>query len=216
MSAFKGSVKSSSGGDGEYVVELPEADTHPAVVCALVDLGTHAKRKYQSDEVEDVRLVLIGYQLADRKTDGTPHVLMQEMRLSYHTKSTLYATACKLLKKKPAEGESIDYAALVGLPASVTVSHGTTAKGKSFARIDDVGGLGRGMTPPKPDKTVCWSRGDDPSLLEWLPYHFGKPVAEWVELCVENTGSRAAQANGGGKPAVPNHHNDIKDMDEVF
>lgn len=134
MSAFKGSVKASSGGDGEYVVELPEADTHPAVVCALVDLGTHSKRKFQSEEFEDVHLVLVAYQLADRKTDGTPHVLMQEMRLSYHVKSTLYALACKLLKRKPGEGESIDYSALVGLPASVTVSHGQTAKGRAFAR----------------------------------------------------------------------------------
>lgn len=215
MSAFKGQVKTSSGGDGEYVAELPEADTHPAVVCALVDLGTHSKRKFQSDEVEDVHLVLIGYQLADRKSDGTPHVLMQEMRLSYHVKSTLYGVACKLMKRKPGEGEAIDYAALVGLPASVTVSHGTTAKGKAFARIDDVGGLGRGMTPPKADKTVCWSRGDDPAALDWLPYHFGKPVAEHVELAIENTGARAAAANGGGA-RVPAHHNDIKDMEEVF
>lgn len=215
MSAFKGQVKTSSGGDGDFVTELPEADTHPAAVCALVDLGTHTKKKYQSEEYEDVHLVLLAYELADKKTDGTPFVLLQEVRLSYHVKATLFKLAEKILKAKFTEGQAIDYSALLGKPCAVTVVHGESAKGKAYARIDDVGALGRGMAAVKPQRTLAWSRGDDPSALDWLPYHFGKPVAEWVELAIENTGARAAAANGG-RPAVPAHHNDIKDMEEVF
>ena len=218
MSSFKGNVKSSSGGGGDFVAELPEADTHPAVVVGLIDLGKHPKRKFQSEEYEDVHLVLLAYELADRKSDGTPFVLMQEARLSHHVKSTLYNLACKILKRKPGEGEAIDYADLIGKPCSLTVSHGTSAKGKAFARIDDVGGLGRGMVAPQPTRTVLHSLGDNTSQLDWLPYHFGKPVAEWVELCVEYTGGRAAEAQAGqARPAkVPAHHNDIGDMGEVF
>lgn len=191
MSALKGQVKASSG-DGEFVQELPEPDTYPAVVCAVVDLGTHTKKAFGSDAFEDVPLALVAFQLGENKSDGTPHVVMQEYRASCHVKSKLYDLACKVFRRKLGEGEPIDYFAMVGQPCSVTVAHGETAKGRKYARIDAVGSIGRGMIPPKPAQTAKYEidQGDPKDTLDWLPYHFGKPVAEHISLSHERQGTQ--------------------------
>ena len=196
--AFKGRA-TSAGGTGTR--EVPEAGTHPAVLVAMIDLGTHeedfdGKQKSQ-------RKVFLCWELVNERMSGSTmnFVLGKEYTLSYHAKGALRQTAEKLRKKPYQDGEEIDYSRMLGFPCLLTVEvkQSASSPDKSYARVKDVTALPKGMQCPRPQwEPFAWAieDGGDAPDFDWLPRVFGERIADKVSRSPEWEGREDADDAG--------------------
>jgi hypothetical protein len=82
------------------------------------------------------------------------------------------------------DNEQFVIAELLGTACLVSVVHGTSSQGSTFAKVEAVVKLPKGMPVPKPRITpVCWEIGVGSTLPDyrWLPFLYGKPVADKIK-----------------------------------
>lgn len=203
-SPLRGPAKSDSGGD--YKTDVPSADVHDARVVALVDLGSHLE-SFQGGEPKRQRKVFLVYELDEEVSGmkGVNHVVAVKYTLSFHEKATLRKLAETLLnegQKYPAE-HPIDYAALVGAPCTVTITHqqGTGDKAdRKYAKVGVISAVPRkrrdGVFKPRRALKV-WVVGDPiEQLPDYLPRDYGEKVQDVIARCLELTASAPASGEG--------------------
>ncbi len=191
---FKGkATNGNGGGDGNY--EIPPDGNNPAVLVAIIDLGTQSEKKFDGSGEREVHQLYLVWELTSEKrsADDHNHLIGNKFNLSYHEKASLRLLAEKLRgNKKYAEDEEIDYGKMLGMKCLVNIEHKTSAAGRTYAKFSGASLPVKGMTiqPPK-RKPVAWELGESDlaDLPDWLPYIFGeKPrdvidrAAEWKEM----------------------------------
>lgn len=197
--SFKGTAPAAGqNGNGEPR-EVPPAGNVPAVLIGIVDLGTR-EESFNNESKKTHHLFLV-FELTGEPLSAKPdrnHVVGQRYTFSFHEKSNLRQLYEKWLGRKFAEGEPIDYAAKLAHPCLVTLNHGVSAKGMTYAKVTGFGPLVRGMEssilPPK-HQPFLYSLGDGLLLRnkqtkqmeiagsdlpdwDWLPFVYGKSVNE--------------------------------------
>lgn len=189
-------TKVSSGGGGDF--ERCPVGNHPAVCVAVLGAGTRTEQ-FQGDPAKDVsKLVLVWEAEADGE-DGQSkrYFIPKEYTISLNEKAALR----KLLEgwfpqRKLNEGEEVDLARLAGQPCLLTV-----VDKNGYPRVDSARPLVKGMTPLAANvKTLVWDvdGGTPPPKDAWLPYVWGKPMADYLRECHELGGKGAGQPAGAG------------------
>lgn len=129
---------------GDYTP--PPQGTHPAVCCAVIDLGTQYSEQYN----RHAHKVLLGWELdADPPREDGPHMAWKRYTLSLHKKAGLRGMleAWRGRAFTPEELEGFDLHNIVGKGCLVSLTH-DTRDGRTYANISAVSALPKGMTAP--------------------------------------------------------------------
>jgi hypothetical protein len=184
VSVFKQKAKT-GGGDFTPVA----AGTYPAVLAALLDIGTY-RETFQGQKPKDVRKIVLVWEL---DADGGRYFIGRDYTLSLADKAHLRALVEKWRGKSLGDEEEFDLEKLVGRPCLLSVSHKEAKSGNTYARVDGAAALMKGMTAIKPTHApFAWSveGGDSFPDHDWVPYLRGEPLAEVIKGCHERTGRR--------------------------
>ncbi len=200
-------------GSGESRPTL-EAASYPAVLVAIVDLGTHTEQGFGDRTAEDKRKVLLVWELPSEIVAGTKDrrpLICKDFRLSLHEKASLRAWILGMLPSadRLLAEEEFEMEALLGSQCLITLDLKENGKGRAYNKATKVSPLVRGMLVPAPTRTpfAFWVAEHDPAALpDWLPYLYGQPVKEKVLACHELSGRGvpACTATGHQAPSRTN------------
>ncbi len=189
MSPWKHKASSGTG------TEQPPAGNHPAVLVALIDVGTQ-ENEYQGVTNWQHRAFFCWELVTEKMTgpQGANHVIGKDLTLSMNAKSKLRGYVESWRGKKLADDEEFDIQKLLGAKCLLTVTHNA----KGYAQIDGVGAVPKGMTVPAAKRpNFLFELSDDPELgaiPAWVPKLYGESIAEHIGRCRELTGK--------GEPAI--------------
>lgn len=210
-SPFRGKVKTSSGPGSE----IPSADNHPAVLVAIVDLGTHME-SFQGADPKPTRKVLFVWELVTEKLSGTTnnHVIGRVFTLSFHKKSGLMAMLTSWKGEELPEGFEVDLEVLLGKKCMLSVVHVKSKDGeKTYANVGTISKVPKGLTvPERQHEPILWTLANDeePPAVDWLPWVYDKSLqmmntpSGMIAHCLELTGGiPEADAAGDASEGVP-------------
>lgn len=182
--------------------EIPKAGSHPAVLIGMIDLGTHEETFEDKDKgtskTVDMRKVLFAWELTAEPIsghkDGRNHVLVRDYNAVFSQRAALRKMVEGWRGKSFIDDEDFDLQKLLGQKCMVTVKHGTSSKGNTFAKLDGIAPVPKGMAVPEPKiKPFAWAIGDgefpDP---QWLPFLYGEAVRDKI--------SRSKEIKNGEEP----------------
>lgn len=190
----------SSGGN----FECCPAGTHPAVLIGIIDLGTQ-NEKFAGKEAKDVHKIFLMWEIPWEKTaEGQSHIIGREYTYSLHEMAGLRKMIESWRGKPLNEGEEFDLSKLLGKPCLLTVTT-EDKNGKTFAKLNSVSNLIKGMAPPVATvPVISFNLSEDhPSkfpAFDWLPWSYGSKLVDIVALSPEWRDKIGVQ----GKPAAPN------------
>lgn len=185
MSAFK--IKASSGG-GDFSV--PPPGNHPAVLVGLVDVGTQ-EEEYQGVR-KSARKVFLAWELtgeADPAT-GKNFIVGRDYTASMHERSALRAIIEKWRGKALGDDEEFELTKILGKPCLLSLVHKQSQTGKTYAKIDSIGALPKGMTaPPATITPFSWEieGGDVSKIPDWMPRVYGELIKDVIARAEEIT-----------------------------
>jgi hypothetical protein len=183
MGIFQGKA-TNSGGDGQF--EIPPAGSNPAVLVAIIDLGTHQEEMNFEGEVKykDTRKCFVVWELTSEKMTGMKdrnHVIGKEYTLSYHAKAGLRKMLESMRGSSYAEGAEINIAKALGGKCLLNIVHNQSkTSDKTYAKVDNVSPVVKGLTVAPPQNTpFLWEIDgkEPPPDYDWLPRIFGKEVS---------------------------------------
>lgn len=178
--SFKTTATSGEGGD----YELPPAGSHPAVLIGLVDMGT--TESVFNGEKKDRHKILLAWELtAEMDSNGNPFVVTGDYTWSLNSKAQLRKIVEGFRGKAMGDNEEFDLAGMLGQPCMVSLSEGTSSKGKKFIEVTAVAKPPRGMTvPPASHEPYLFHWGaigstkDDFEIPSWMPKLYGRALAD--------------------------------------
>lgn len=135
------------------------AGTHIAVCTKFFDLGTQ-DIEWQG-QVKKQRKVMIAWELPhEQMDDGKPYIINQRYTWSMHEKSVLRkhleAWRGKPFTDADFDGPTaFDTKKLLGVPCSLIVSN-SAKNGKTYANVESVGPLPKGMPRPEPANELVY------------------------------------------------------------
>lgn len=184
--------------------EVPPAGSHGAKCVALVDLGTHREefKDQKTGKVKEMetRKVYIAWELTSCPLSGTTglnHVVGRDYNLSFGPKSALRQLVEKWRGKALADGEDFDLNKLLGASCLLTITHGTSAKGNTFGKIDGVVPPPKGMAIANA-KVIPFVYSIDMGEYGppvWMPdYLYGEKISDIIASCLERRGPSGHQA----------------------
>jgi hypothetical protein len=182
----------SSKGEG---FEKPPAGNHPAVLVAIIDMGTQ-RQEYQGNITWPERAFFV-WELVTKRQEGMKdrnHLVGIDLTVSLNVKSKLRLWIEARSGKKIRDGEAYDISQELGKACLLNVLH--TEKG--YARVEGVAAIPDGFTvPPAQNKPVIITldefRAGTP-IPEWVPYLFGEPLGDHIRRCKEMTSGEPSTA----------------------
>jgi hypothetical protein len=173
----------------------PPQGTHPAVCCAVIDLGTQYSEKWKKQS----RKVLLGWELdCDERGDGEPHVAWRRYTTSLHAKAGLRSMleAWRGRNFTAEELAGFDLRNILGKGCIVTVTH-NERDGVTYANVASVGALPKKMAVPTLRTKPILFDVDAPDMEVFAAFREKlqeviKASAEWKER---------AGGDGVGEPA---------------
>lgn len=215
QSPFTSKATTSAGGG----TEVPAAGAHLARVVAMIDLGSH-EEAYQGKKPQLRRKVFIVYELVNETKSGSTerHVIAECYRIGEKmTKKNKVREIMERLRGKDFnDDDDISIDKLLGCPCQVTVKHGKSAKGNTYANVADVTQAPKGTQVPKAQhEQILWFIGCGVPIPDksWIPYCYGdqigdliKSSAEWKQLNAgggNGAGARPSPAGDSGEGEVP-------------
>lgn len=186
-------VKASSSGSEGY--EIAPDGNHPAVLVALVDLGT--QRTEYNKEVKWQRQVYLVWELTTEKMAGMKdrnHLIARAFTFSFNEKAMLRGFLEKWSGSSFRDGEEFDLAKMLGTPCLLTVIHKQSGSGKTYAKVDGVGKVIKGLKVPEAqNEPVAVEFGEE--VPGWIPFLYGESVKDVIGRSKE-TEEREAEAAG--------------------
>lgn len=189
-------------GDGEDR-EIPDAGQQPAVCVGLIDMGTH-EDDYDGKK-KSLRRIALVWELTDAPMSGYKgrnHVLVRDYNHSFGTKANLRKLVEKWFGKALPDDDGaaeFDLTLLIDpkfskCVANVVHGEGKTS-GKAFAKLEDVSRPHKSMVVPEPKHTpFVWNVGDDlAEIPEWVPWLYGRPIADVVKESQELSGRKTVE-----------------------
>ncbi|HYE20938.1 MAG TPA: hypothetical protein VEA69_21005 [Tepidisphaeraceae bacterium] len=196
MSQWK--QKASSGGGGSY--EKAPAGNHPAVLVALIDMGTQ-EQEFGGEVKEQHRIYGVWELVTEKKADGSNHVVGLDLTLSLNEKAKLRKWIEARLGRLIAEGEEYDVLSELGQPCLLNV-----VEKNGYPKVEGMSSVPKGMQVAKPTYPLtAWHLDDlektgQIALPSWVPYLYGEPLADHIKRAKELVGKSVAT---GAAPAAP-------------
>lgn len=198
--------------------ELPPAGPQAARCSRLIDLGTQTS-DYQG-EARSARKVLLTWELAEERSDGTPHTVSRRFTASLHEKSALRAFLKSWRGRDftPEELSAFDLRRLLNAPALLNLVH-TERNGREYADIASISPIPKGMQPPPPVAQPVLFDLSDPAThgalgslseklaqqIEAAPEWRTLPAAAPVHQRQQSGGSRSSPPQASPARAAPVH-----------
>lgn len=198
MSIFTQTAKSVGTGEG---FEIPPAGSHPAVLVALVDLGTHDEEftddKTGGTKTKAMRKVYLCWELTSAKLSGSAfnHVVGRQYTLSLGKSAALRKLVEGYYGKPIPDGKDVDFTKLLGKPFLVSVVHKPGSGDRTYANFAGAGPVPVGLTVPPPKRRPFAREVTSPDPLpDWLPYYYGEPLGDIIRRSYEvrGVGTRSA------------------------
>jgi len=150
--------------------ELPPAGAVAARCSRILDLGSQ-ESTFEGERREQ-RKVLLSWELAELRTEGTPHHISRRFGLSLHEKAALrqFLVAWRGRQFTDDELKAFDLRKLAGAPCMLNVVHVDRA-GKQYANIASISPLPRGMVAPELTSkplVLDLDAEDAPAIIEQL------------------------------------------------
>ena len=169
--------------------EVPPAGAHPAVLVALIDLGTH-DRVFQGQQQGEAPQLYLAWELTAEPCAGTNrnHVLGRQFTRSLNKKAKLRQFIESWSGRSLNDGEEFDYEKMLGKRCLLNVVHKQSGE-YTNANVDSVGRIPKGMAvPPNKIEPYVWYFGCGKPLPEqpWLPLIYGKTVKQMIETAHES------------------------------
>jgi hypothetical protein len=168
--------------------DLAPAGSHAACLIAIIDLGTH-RETFQGQDPRDNRKVFLAWEIDNDGENGRT-VIGREYNVSFTSKSALRIMVEKWRGKQFGEDEEFDLTKLLGKACLLTVTHSTNGD-RTFAKIDGVAPMPKGMAALKPSRTPVSFDADSGATFpdaEWLPWTFGKKLVDKFNARLEMMG----------------------------
>lgn len=165
--------------------ELPPAGPVAARCCRLIDLGSQ-KGEFQGKATLK-RKLLVSWELAELRADGTPFQISRRFTLSLDEKASL-RQFLQAWRGRPFSDEELagfDLRKLLNAPAMLNIGH-TNRNGKDYANILSVSPLPKGMTAPDlaaAPVTFDIDAANAPDVIETLSENLQATIAaspEWA------------------------------------
>lgn len=178
--------------------EMPPAGPVAARCSRLIDLGSQ-KGEFQGKATLK-RKLLLTWELAEARADGTPHQISRRFTLSLDEKASL-RQFLQAWRGRPFTDEELagfDLRKLMNAPAMLNIGH-TQRDGKSYANILSVSPLPKGMTAPDLSAAPFAfdiDAPDAPDLIETLSDNLQATIAASPEW-------QARVKGGGADDAAP-------------
>lgn len=194
-------MKASKGQGGDF----PKAPTgnHPAVLVAIVEIGTQFQNGFQGAPGKWQERAYFCWELVtEQDPTGKNFVIGADLTLSMNEKAKLRKWIETRMGKLFAEGAEYNVAEELGKPCLLNV-----VDKDGYPRIETPSSVPKGMTVPAPQrKPVLLTLADIKSkgvvcIPDWLPWLYGKPLAEHVKACKEFGGTAPNGQGGGGATA---------------
>jgi hypothetical protein len=192
--------------------EMPPSGPIAARCSKLIDLGTQ-ESTYEG-ETKHQRKLLLSWELAEVRTDGTPFVISRRFGLSLHEKAALRGFL-QAWRGRPFTAEELagfDLRRLLAAPCLLNVMH-TQRNGKDYANIASISPLPKGMEAPALSGSPLAfdiDADDAPAILESLSDNLQATICaspEWQE--------RIAKSNAPHSPgAAPAPLSSFADLDD--
>jgi hypothetical protein len=179
-------ARTATGNDGGNY-ERPPVGAHPAILVALIDLGTRTQT-FQGQS-QDRHKILFAWELtAEADSKGQNFIVSGDFTLSLHKKSGYRPFIEGWIGRTLADGESFDPVQLLGQPCQVTLAEGMTGGGKKYIEVTSACKPMRGLTvPPATKPTFIFlfdeqlSSSSDPDIPDWVPMIYGRKVADDIK-----------------------------------
>lgn len=175
-------MKTTATAGGDF--ELPSEDNHRAAVVAYVDLGTQSE-SYQGGPPEDKRQVFVVWELLEERTSsGAPHLIGRKYTFSLNEKAGLRKVYEACAGTVP-DGREVDLDDILGKPCMLDVRLEDGKEGRKYVKVAAVTPAAKGERGKKAKTThepFCWyfDSGAACNLPDWLPYCFGRKVADVI------------------------------------
>lgn len=197
---FKKQAK--SGGEGGDYEQAP-AGNHPAVLVAIVDLGTHLE-SFGGQKAKSTQQVLFVWELtAEKDSTGKNFVIGMQFTNSLHAKAGLSKMLTSWRGQPLKDEEEFDFTVCLGKPALVGVVRDGGKDGDQYAKFVSCARLPKGMPAPvatyKPFTFIIDKGADLTKLPPWLPFIFGKSCPDKIKTSDEWI---ALSGNVAGKPGM--------------
>lgn len=202
MGAWTATTKKDTGG-ADY--ENAPAGNHPAVLVAIIDLGTQENNFTPGETKLQHRCFWVWELVGSRKKDGKPFTAGMELTFSMHEKSKMR----KFVQARTGTTlpDSIDYDITQELGQPCLLRMIATKNGdKEYVNVDGPSGLVTGMpvpvaTLPKFAWNIAdWKAGTPISFPEWVPFSYGTSIEDIVcdsaELKGKAKSARSASTSG--------------------
>lgn len=180
-----GLVVSDSGG-GQFE-RIPEG-THLAICYAVCDLGI-----VESEAYGPKHKVLICWETPNElNSKGEPYEVAKQFTASLNEKSTLRRDLESWRGRKFTDEElkGFDLKNILSKPCQVTVVHNTTPAGKTYANVNAVTSIPKGVSLPSQFNPTIWYDRDESedsvvaSMPDWMRKRVRPDLAELVEASV--------------------------------
>lgn len=179
------STKASNREGGNY--EKPPVGAHPAVLVAIVDLGT-TKSTYNGKEKDRHKIMLVWELTAENNSKGENFLVGQDYTWSLAKNAALRPIVEGFRGTDLADNEEYDIGSMLGQPCQITL--GTDPGG--YIVVKGVCKPMRGVTvPPASRETYVFHWGavssakDDFGIPEWMPWNYGRKVEDDLKACQE-------------------------------
>jgi hypothetical protein len=154
----------------------------PAAIVRVYYVGTQVNT--YNPTYKPIGKIILVFELDEPLAEGDGNYrLSKSLSLSLGEKGGLYKLFKPVLGSTfPAEGQQWSPESLLGLKVLATVAH-TVKEGKTYANIESLGRIPRGMVPFEPQADeFCWSYDDPPrdGVPQW--------VVDLAAKCTELTG----------------------------
>lgn len=192
--------------DGGKFEKAPPGN-HPAVLVAIIDLGnqwqepySHPKPGEKPQVAKYQHKMYFVYELVTKKMTGKVnenHVIAVDLTFSMYETAKMRKWVESRLGKKLPDGVAYDITQELGQPVLLNVQ----LKG-DYPRIEGVSAVPEGLPVPPPlHKPVAWKMGDPADALPpWLPYLYGRPIADVIRDSRELKGAGPAQPQQPQQP----------------
>ncbi len=170
------------------------AGNHPAILVAIVDLGTRPEEftneKTGKTKIKDVRKVFLGWELTACGMTGSKwnFVLGREYTLSFSESAALRKMLEDWAGKKMTNGAKVNLNDFLGKKFLVSVVHKEHGE-KVYANFSKASAVPSGLSVPAPKHTpfVREVTSTDP-LPVWLPRIYGKEIKDVIANSNEKLG----------------------------
>lgn len=173
-------------GDGSDFPKAPPGN-HPAVLVALIDMGTQTVDGYQGGPSKEQHRAFMLWELVSEPIDSNSnHLIGLDLNVSLNEKAKLRKWIEARTGKPIAEGTEYDISQELGKPCLLNV-----VEKNGYPRVEGMSGAPKGMTFAKHKRGLfSWTLEDfdkegKVDLPDWIPYLFGEPLTDCILRCAE-------------------------------